>query len=53
MTALLLAAVLAPVTSSIATLIGGWRRATATLTVASAMTVLGCGAALGFRVGPG
>jgi len=53
MTALLLAAVLAPVTSSIATLIGGWRRATATLTVASAMTVLGCGAALGFRVGSG
>ena len=32
MTALLLAAVLAPVTSSIVTLIGGWRRATATLT---------------------
>ena len=53
MTALLLAAILAPVTASIATLIGGWRRGTATLTVLSAMTVLGCGAALGFRVGSG
>ena len=51
MTALLLAAILAPVTASIATLIGGWRRSTATLTVASAMTVLGCGAALGFARG--
>jgi formate hydrogenlyase subunit 3/multisubunit Na+/H+ antiporter MnhD subunit len=53
MTALLLAAILAPATASIATLIGGWRRCTATLTVASAMTVLGCGAALGFGVGSG
>ena len=53
MTALLLAALFAPVTASIVTLIGGWRRATATLTVASAMTVLGCGTALGFQVGSG
>ncbi len=53
MTGLLLAAILTPVGASIATLIGGWRRATATLIVASAVTVLGCGAALGFRVGSG
>jgi len=53
MTALLLTAILAPVTASIVTLAVGWRRATATLTVASAMTVLGCGAALGFAVGSG
>ena len=53
MTGLLLAAILAPIGASIATLIGGWRRATATLIVLSAVTVLGCGAALGFRVGSG
>jgi hydrogenase-4 component F len=53
MTGLLLAAILTPVCASIATLIGGWRRATATLIVLSAVTVLGCGAALGFRVGSG
>ncbi|MGO9354183.1 MAG: proton-conducting transporter membrane subunit [Mycobacterium sp.] len=53
MTGLLLAAILAPIGASIATLIGGWRRATATLIVLSATTVLGCGAALGFLVGSG
>ncbi|MDD4868513.1 MAG: hydrogenase, partial [Mycobacterium sp.] len=53
MTTLLLVAILAPVAASIATLLAGWRRATATLIVASAATVLGCGAALGFRVGSG
>ncbi|MFZ1176694.1 MAG: proton-conducting transporter membrane subunit, partial [Mycobacterium sp.] len=51
MTGLLLAAILTPIGASIATLIGGWRRATATLIVLSAVTVLGCGAALGLRVG--
>lgn len=53
MTGLLLTAVLAPVAASIATLIGGWRRATAILTAASAATVLACGAALGCAVGTG
>jgi hydrogenase-4 component F len=53
MTAVLLAAILAPIAASIATLIGGWRRVTATLTLLSAVTVLVCGAALGFRVGSG
>ena len=41
MTVLLLAPILAPVGASIATAIGGWRRATATLTVLAAVTVLG------------
>jgi hydrogenase-4 component F len=53
MTGLLLAVILAPVGASIATLVGGWRRATATLIVLSAVTVLGCGAALGLHVGSG
>ena len=53
MTGLLLAAILAPIVASIATLIGGWRRTTATLIVLSAATVLGCGATLAFRVGSG
>jgi formate hydrogenlyase subunit 3/multisubunit Na+/H+ antiporter MnhD subunit len=53
MTALLLAAILAPVVASLATLIGGWRRTTATLIVGSAVTVLGCGVALGSGVGAG
>ena len=53
MTALLLAPILAPVAASLITLMAGWRRATATFTVASAMTVLACGAALGFAVGSG
>src|ERR1700757_500284 len=53
MTGLLLAAILTPVAASIAALVAGWRRATATLIVLSAVTVLGCGAALGFRIGSG
>jgi hydrogenase-4 component F len=53
MTGLLLTAILAPVGASVATLVAGWRRATATLIVFSAVAVLGCGAALGFRVGSG
>ncbi|BBZ72244.1 proton-conducting transporter transmembrane domain-containing protein [Mycobacterium paraseoulense] len=53
MTALLLAAILAPVGASVAVLVAGWRRATATLIVFSAVTVLACGAALAFGVGSG
>jgi hydrogenase-4 component F len=53
MTGLLLVAILTPIGASIATLIGGWRRVTAALIVLSAVTVLGCGAVLGFRVGSG
>jgi len=53
MTGLLLAAILTPIGASIATLIGGWRRATATLIVLSALTVLGCGVALGLGVSSG
>jgi hydrogenase-4 component F len=52
MTPLLLAPILAPVAASIANLATGWRRASATLTVLSAVTVLTCGVVLGFRVGP-
>ncbi len=51
MTALLLAPMLAPVVAAIAHLVAGWRRATVTLTVLSAITVLACGAMLGLRVG--
>ncbi len=51
MTALLLAPMLAPVLAAIAHLVAGWRRATVTLTVLSAITVLACGAMLGLRVG--
>ena len=53
MTALLLASILAPVAASLITLLAGWRRSTATLTVLSASTVLACGVALAFRVGSG
>ncbi|OBF51805.1 hydrogenase [Mycobacterium sp. 852002-53434_SCH5985345] len=53
MTGLLLAAILTPVGASVAVLIAGWRRATATLIVLSAVTVLACGAALALRVGSG
>jgi hydrogenase-4 component F len=51
MTTLLLAAILAPLAASFANLVAGWRRWTATLTVASAITVLACGATLAARVG--
>ena len=53
MTVLLIVAILAPVLAAVATLIAGWRRPTAMLTVAAATTVLGCGAVLGWRVGGG
>jgi hydrogenase-4 component F len=53
MMGLLLAAILAPVGASIATLIAGWRRATAALIVVSAVCVLACGAALGVVAQPG
>jgi hydrogenase-4 component F len=51
MTTLLLAAILAPTLAAITTLIVGWHRITAMLIVASAATVLGCGAALALRIG--
>ncbi|MGF2945502.1 proton-conducting transporter membrane subunit [Mycobacterium sp.] len=51
MTSLLLAAILAPLAASGAAVALGWRRLTASLTVLSAATVLGCGAMLGFGVG--
>jgi hydrogenase-4 component F len=53
MTALLLAPILAPTLAAIANLVGGWRRWTAALTVASAVAVLGCGVVLATRVGSG
>lgn len=51
MTVLLLAPIVAPLIASIANLVGGWRRWTATLTVASAVTILACAVALGARLG--
>jgi hydrogenase-4 component F len=53
MTGLLLAAMLTPLSASVTAVALGWRRLTASMTVLSAVTVLGCGAALGFRVGSG
>ena len=53
MATLLIVSILAPLVASIATLVAGWRRPTVVLTVSSAATVLGCGVALGFRVGSG
>lgn len=53
MTGLLLAAILTPIGASLATLVGGWRRATATMITLSALTVLACGAVLGCGVGSG
>jgi hydrogenase-4 component F len=50
MTTLLLAPILAPVAASIVNLVAGWRRASAALTVLSAVTVLVCGTVLAFRV---
>jgi hydrogenase-4 component F len=51
MTALLLASIVAPIGASIANLVAGWRRWTTTLTVLSAVTVLGCGVALAVQIG--
>ena len=53
MTGLLLAAVLTPLAASGAAVALGWRHLTASVTVLSAITVLGCGAVLGLRVGSG
>jgi hydrogenase-4 component F len=53
MTVLLLVPIAAPIVASIANFIGGWRRWTATLNVAAAITVLACGVALGLQVGSG
>jgi hydrogenase-4 component F len=53
MTGLLLAAVLTPLAASAAAFGFGWQRLTACLTVLSAVTVLGCGAALGLRAESG
>ena len=50
MTGLILLAILAPVAASVLAIAGGWRRWTATLTVVSALTVLGSGAVLGSRI---
>jgi hydrogenase-4 component F len=52
-TALLLAAILAPLAASSVVWIAGWRPLTAALTVLSAVTVLLCPVVLGFRVGSG
>ena len=50
MTPLLLAPILAPLAAAVIAAAAGWRRWTATLTVLAALTVLGCGVMLGFRV---
>ncbi|MCW2687146.1 MAG: hydrogenase [Mycobacterium sp.] len=51
MTVLIVLPILAPLAASAIALAGGWRRWTATVTVLSALAVLGSGAVLGFRVG--
>jgi hydrogenase-4 component F len=53
MTTLLLIPVLAPLSAAIVGLVAGWRRASATVTVVAAASVLVCGALLGCRVGAG
>jgi hydrogenase-4 component F len=51
MTLLLLIPILAPPVAAAITAVVGWRWATASLTALSALSILGCGVALGFRVG--
>jgi hydrogenase-4 component F len=51
MTVLILLPILAPLAASAIATAAGWRRWTATVTVLSALAVLGSGAVLGFRVG--
>lgn len=51
MTSLILLSFLAPVAASGCAVTAGWRRWTATATVISALTVLGCGVALGIGLG--
>jgi hydrogenase-4 component F len=53
MTVLLLASICAPLAASVIALVAGWRHMAAAVTVLSAVTVLVCAAALGFRVGSG
>jgi hydrogenase-4 component F len=53
MTVLLLASIFAPLAASLIALVAGWRHMAAAVTVLSAVTVLVCAAALGFRVGSG
>lgn len=51
MTPLLITPMLASLCAAIVTLALGWRRITAATSVLAALTILGCGIALGFRVG--
>ncbi|MGV0792045.1 proton-conducting transporter transmembrane domain-containing protein [Mycolicibacterium sp. XJ1819] len=53
MTTLLLVPVLVPALAALVTLVGGWRRWTATLSVLSAVAVLACGIVVATRVGSG
>lgn len=51
MTTLILLSLLAPAAASLFSLAVGWRRLSALVTVASALTILGCGVALAAQVG--
>lgn len=51
MTSLMLLPLLTPVVASVFSGVAGWRRLTAVITLVSALTILGCGVALGFHVG--
>ncbi|MGV0626577.1 proton-conducting transporter transmembrane domain-containing protein [Mycolicibacter minnesotensis] len=51
MTTLIVLPILVPVVASLCSVLLGWRRISAAATVASALTILGCGVALGARVG--
>lgn len=50
MTPLMLLPLLTPVLASLLSVAVGWRRLSAVATLGSALTILGCGVALGFRV---
>lgn len=50
-TLLMVLPILAPALASVCAVAGGWRRWTAVATCASALTILGCGVALGVRAG--
>lgn len=51
MTSLMLLPLLAPVAASMFSVVAGWRRLSAIVTLLSAWVILGCGVALGFQVG--
>ncbi|HEU4362007.1 MAG TPA: proton-conducting transporter membrane subunit [Mycobacterium sp.] len=51
MTLLIVLPILAPVVASVCAAAAGWRLSTAAVTLASALTILGSGVALGVRVG--